>query len=70
MIKDGKMYLDLPEDWKKIIRILKEGATSRKEVVKRSGIEESKVSSILRAMENLGMIEKGHNWKVKWRDKK
>ena len=35
MIKNNKMFLDLPEDWKKIIRILKDGPASREEIVKR-----------------------------------
>ena len=26
MIKDGKMFLDLPEDWKKIIRMLRDNS--------------------------------------------
>ena len=70
MIKNNKMFLDLPEDWKKIIRILKDGPASREEIVKRSGIDKKKVSSILRAMKDLGMIENGYKWKITLRDRK
>ena len=51
MITNGKMYLTLPEDWKKIIRILREGPLSRDEIIERSGIFHKKAVSIIRTMQ-------------------
>ena len=70
MIKDGKMFLDLPEDWKKIIRMLKEGPAFLEDLSKSTRIEHKKAKSIIMAMKDLGMIEKDHNWKITWRVKK
>ncbi len=70
MIKDGKMFLDLPEDWKKIIRMLKKGPAFLEDLPKSTGIEQKKAKSIIMAMKDLGMIEKDHNWKITWRVKK
>ena len=70
MIKDGKMFLDLPEDWKKIIRMLKEGPAFLEDLSKSTEIEHKKAKSIIMAMKDLGMIEKDHNWKITWGVKK
>jgi Mn-dependent DtxR family transcriptional regulator len=70
MIKDNRMFLDLPEDWKKIIRILKDGPASREEIVKRSGVDEKKATKIIKAMRDLAMVDKGPDWVVTLRDKK
>ena len=70
MIKDGKMFLDLPEDWKKIIRMLKEGPAFLEDLSKSTEIEHKKAKSIIVAMRGLGMIEKDHNWKITLREKK
>ena len=70
MIKDGKMFLDLPEDWKKIIRMLKEGAAFLDDLSKSTEIEHKKAKGIIMAMKDLGMIEKDHNWKITWRERK
>ena len=70
MIKDGKMFLDLPEDWKKIIRMLKEGPAFLDDLSKSTEIEHKKAKGIIMAMKDLGMIEKDHNWKITWRERK
>ena len=70
MITNGKMYLTLPEDWKKIIRILKDGPLSRDEIIERSGIYPKKAISIIRTMSALSMIDIGPEHKIKLRDKK
>lgn len=70
MIKDGKMFLDLPEDWKIIIRILKEGPASREEIVKQTGISKERATAIIKAMKDLAMVDKGPDWKITWRKKK
>ncbi len=70
MITNGKMYLTLPEDWKKIIRTLKDGPLSRDEIIERSGIFPKKAISIIRTMSALSMIEIGPEHKIKLRDKK
>ena len=70
MIKDGKMFLDLPEDWKKIIKVLREGPAFLGDLSKNTGIEHKKAKSIIMAMKDLGMIEKDHNWKITWRERK
>ena len=64
MIKDGKMFLDLPEDWKKIIRMLRNGPAFLDDLPKSTGIEYKKAKGIIMAMKDLGMIEKDHNWKI------
>ncbi|WMT50832.1 MAG: hypothetical protein RE471_07590 [Ferroplasma sp.] len=70
MIKEGKMFLDLPEDWKKIIRTLKDGPASREEIVKRSGVDEKKATKIIKAMKDLAIVDKGPDWIITLRDKK
>ena len=70
MITNGKMSLTLPEDWKKIIRILRDGPLSRDEVIERSGIFPKKAISIIRTMSALSMIETGPCHEIKLRDKK
>ncbi len=70
MITNGKMYLTLPEDWKKIIRVLRDGPLSRDEIIERSGIFPKTAISIIRAMQALSMIEIGPEHKIKLRDKK
>ena len=70
MITNGKMYLTLPEDWKKIIRILKDCPLSRDEIIERSGIYAKKAISIIRAMQALSMIEIGPGQKIRLRDKR
>ena len=70
MITNGKMFLTLPEDWKKIIRILKDGPASRDEIIERSGIFPKKAISIMRTMSALSMIEMGPGHEIKLRDKK
>ena len=70
MITNGKMYLTLPEDWKKIIRILKNGPASRNEIIERSRIFPKKAISIIRTMSALSMIEIGRGNEIKLRDKK
>jgi predicted transcriptional regulator len=70
MITNGKMYLTLPEDWKKIIRILKDGPLSQDEIIERSGIEPKKAISIIRTMTALSMIEIGPGNEIRLRDKK
>lgn len=51
MITNGKMYLTLPEDWKKIIRILRDGPLSREEIINSTGITAKKAVSIIRTMQ-------------------
>jgi predicted transcriptional regulator len=70
MITNGKMSVTFPEDWKKIIRILKDGPASRDEIINRSGIYAKKAISIIRAMAALSMIEIGPGREVRLRDKK
>ncbi len=70
MIKNNKMFLDLPEDWKKIIRILKDGPASREEIVKQAGIIKEKATAIIKAMKDLAMVDKGPDWIITLRDKK
>ena len=70
MITNGKMSLTLPEDWKKIIRILRDGPLSRDEIINRTGITSTKVISIIRTMSALSMIETGPCHEIKLRDKK
>ena len=70
MIKNNRMFLELPEDWKKIIRILKDGSASRDEIIERSGIYPKKAVSIIRIMQALSMIEIGRGNEIKLRDKK
>ena len=70
MITNGKMSLTLPEDWKKIIRILRDGPLSRDEIIERSGIYPKKAISIIRTMQALSMIETSEDRKLKLRDKK
>ena len=70
MITNGKMSLTLPEDWKKIIRILRDGPLSRDEIIERSGIFPKKAISIIRTMSALSMIETGPCHEIKLRDKK
>ena len=70
MITNGKMSLTLPEDWKKIIRILRDGPLSRDEIIERSGIFPKKAISIIRTMSALSMIEIGQGHEIKLRDKK
>ena len=70
MITNGKMFLTLPEDWKKIIRILRDGPLSRDEIINRTGIASIKAISIIRTMSALSMIEIGPEHKIKLRDKK
>ena len=70
MIKGGKFYMNLPEDWKKIIRMLKEGPAFLEDLSKSTEIEHKKAKSIIMAMKDLGMIEKDHNWKITWRERK
>ena len=70
MITNGKMYLTLPEDWKKIIRILKDGPLSQDEIIERSGIEPKKAILTIRTVSALSMIEIGPEHKIKLRDKK
>ena len=70
MITNGKMSLTLPEDWKKIIRILRDGPASREEIINRSGIYAKKAISIIRTMQALSMIETSEDRKLKLRDKK
>ena len=70
MITNGKMSLTLPEDWKKIIRILRDGPRTRYEVIERSGIDAKKAISIIRTMSALLMIETGPGHEIRLRDKK
>ena len=70
MIKDGKMFLDLPEDWKKIIKILREGPAFREDILRRSGLDEKKFLHILRTMDLLLMIGMDNKGKIMLRDKK
>ena len=70
MIKDSKIVMDLPEDWTKIIRILRDGPASLGDLTKSTGIEHKKAKSIIMAMKGLGIIEKDHNWKITWGVKK
>ena len=70
MITNGKMSLTLPEDWKKIIRILRDGPLSRDEIINRTGITSIKAISIIRTMSALSMIEIGPGHEIKLRDKK
>ena len=70
MITNGKMHLTLPEDWKKIIRILRDGPLSRDEIINRTGITSIKAISIIRTMQALSMIEIGPGHEMRLRDKK
>jgi predicted transcriptional regulator len=70
MIKDGKMFLDLPEEWKKIIRILKDGPASREDIAKQTGISKEKATAIIKAMKDLAMVDKGPDWIITLRGKK
>ena len=70
MIKDGKIVMVLPEDWTKIMRILRDGYASLDDLSKSTGIEHKKAKSIIIAMRGLGMIEKDHNWKITLRERK
>ena len=70
MTTNGKMYLTLLEDWRKIIRILKDGPAARDEIIERSGIFPKKAISIIRTMSALSMIEIGRGNEIKLRDKK
>ena len=70
MIKGGKFYMDLPEDWKKIIKILREGPATREDILRRSGLDEKKCIYILRTMNNLSLIDIGNKGKIMLRDKK
>ena len=70
MIKNNRMFLELPEDWKKIIRILKDGPLSRDEIINRTGITSIKAIPIIRTMQTLSMIEIGPGHEIRLRDKK
>ena len=70
MIKNGKMFVDRPEDWKKIIRMLRNEPTFLEDLSKSTGIEHKKAKSIIIAMRGLGMIEKDQNWKITLRERK
>ena len=70
MIKNGKMFLDLPEDWTKIISVFRGGPTFLEDLTKSTGIEHRKAKSIIITMRGLGMIEKDHNWKITLRERK
>ena len=70
MTTNGKMYLTLLEDWRKIIRILKDGPAARDEIIERSGIEPKKAILTIRTVSALSMIEIGPEHKIKLRDKK
>ncbi|WP_298279327.1 hypothetical protein [Ferroplasma sp.] len=70
MITNGKMSLTLPEDWKKIISILRDGPQTRYEVIERSGVYAKKAISIIRTMSALSMIETGPGHEIRLRDKK
>ncbi len=69
MIKDGKTFLELPEDWKKIIGVIREGPATLKEITSRTGMTTKRVYSFIFGMEKMAIIEKdGHVYKM--RDKK
>ena len=70
MTTNGKMYLTLLEDWRKIIRILKDGPASRDEIIERPGIEPKKAIPTIRTVSALSMIEMGPGHEIKLRDKK
>ncbi len=59
MIKDGKTFLELPEDWKKIIRALGEGPATLQEISSRTGMATKRAYSLIFIMEKLAIIERG-----------
>ena len=56
MIKEGKIVLELPEDWKKIIRALREGPRSIEDIASRSGVKVWKARKIVSGMKLLGIV--------------
>ena len=56
MIREGKIVLELPEDWKKIIRSLREGPGSIENIASRSGVKVWKARKIVSGMKLLGIV--------------
>ena len=56
MIKDGRIVVELPEDWKKIIGALREGDGRIEDIASRSGVKVWKARKIVSGMKLLGIV--------------
>lgn len=56
MIKDGRIVVELPEDWKKIIATLREGPGRIEDIASRSGVKVWKARKIVGGMKLLGIV--------------
>ncbi|WP_287961328.1 hypothetical protein [Acidiplasma sp.] len=60
MIKDGKFFMDLPEDWNKIIKALRTRPMDIYELRNETNIEFEKLKEILKTMKLLDMVSYRH----------
>ena len=70
MIKDNKMFLDLPEDWNKIITALRRRSMDIYELRNETNIDFERLKEILRIMKFLSMaLYKDYRDEIKIIDK-
>ena len=70
MIKDNKMFLDLPEDWNKIIMALRRRSMDIYELRNETNIDFERLKEILRIMKFLSMaLYKDYRDEIKIIDK-
>ncbi len=60
MIKDGRFFMDLPEDWNKIIMALRTRPMDIYELRNETNIEFEKLKEILKTMKLLDMVSYRH----------
>ena len=60
MIKDGRFFMDLPEDWNKIIMALRTRPMDIYELRNETNIEFERLKEILSAMKLLDMVSYKH----------
>ncbi|WP_287960089.1 hypothetical protein [Acidiplasma sp.] len=60
MIKDGRFFMDLPEDWNKIIMALRTRPMDIYELRNETNIEFEKLKEILKTMKLLDMVSYMH----------
>ena len=60
MIKDGRFFMDLPEDWNKIIKALRTRPMDIYELGNETNIEFEKLKEILKTMKLLDMVSYKH----------
>ena len=56
MIRDGRFIIDLPEDWKKVIRALRTRPMYLHELRNETGIDLVRLKEILKTMRLLNMV--------------